>query len=407
MSKRLLQINTTANCGSTGRLAKDIGDVAIAHGWESWIAYGRDVAPGASHLIKVGSRTEVLWHVLMSRLFDLQGFASRCATKRLIREIREIKPDVIQMHNIHGYYLNMPVLFNFIAESKIPVVWSLHDCWTMTGHCAHFANIGCEKWQTECSHCPLKGEYPASLLTDGSQRNYRRKKALFTKLQNITMVSASHWLGGIIGKSYLAKYPLRIIPNGIDTEIYAPQNNGAEIRRHLGLEGKFVLIGVGTAWTREKGLYDYYELRKKLSANYAIVLVGMTDKQIAELPEGIVGLPRTKNPHELAELYSMADVLMSLSYLEAFGLTPVEGYACGTPAIVYDRTSTPELITPSTGYVAHAGDIEDVKQKVEALRTKGKAAYTEACRAEALAKYRREDRFGDYIELYENILNTK
>ena len=400
----LLQFNVYANCASTGRLAEDLGDVALSAGWKSYIAYGREFRPSHSELIRIGTKWDVYAHVLKTRLFDRHGFGSKRATEALVRHIDEIKPDVIQFQNVHGYYLNLPVILSYIAEKDIPLIWSLHDCWSMTGHCAHFALEGCEKWKEGCHHCPLLKEYPNSWGWDSSRCNYREKKALIEAIPRLTIVSGSEWLADIAHQSYFKNRDIRVIPDGIDTDIYSPKSDANELRKQHGLEGKFVLLASGTAWPPYKGLADSVKLRETLSDEYAIVIVGMQQKEVDALPKSLIGVPRTKTPQELAHWYSTADCVMSLSRLESFGLTPVEGFACGTPAIVYNCTSTPELITPETGFVAEPGNIEDVKAKVVRMREIGKAYYTKRCRDIALEKYDRNVCFNQYLGLYNELI---
>lgn len=401
---KLVQFNPVANWGSTGRLAEDIGEVVIDAGWDSYIAFGRQFNPSKSHLLQVGGKWSVISHTLKTRLFDRQGFGSYCATKELLKQLDEIKPDVFQFHNLHGNYLNLPLILKYATEKDIPIVWSLHDCWSMTGHCPHFYKIGCEKWKTECHHCPLKMEYPNSWLFDSSRRNHREKKALIEAIPRLTIISGSEWLAGVAAQSYFKNREIHFIPDGIDMDIYQPRSNGAELRKRLGLEGKFVILATGTGWGEDKGLSDYGKLRKLLSDEYAIVLVGMSQEWLEKVPEGVIGLPRTKTPQELSEYYSMADCVMSLSKMESFGLTPVEGFACGTPAIVYDTSALPELITPETGFVAKYLDVEDVKDKVEKMRSIGKAFYTSKCREIAVQKYDRKKCYDEYIKIYKSFL---
>lgn len=400
----LLQFNVYANCASTGRLAEDLGDVALSAGWKSYIAFGREFRPSHSELIRIGTKWDVYAHVLKTRLFDRHGFGSKRATEKLIKQIDEIKPDVIQFQNVHGYYLNLPVILSYIAEKDIPLIWSLHDCWPMTGHCSHFALIGCEKWKTLCQKCPLTHDYPNSWLIDSSKRNYLDKKEIIEAVPRLTIVSGSKWLADIARHSFFKNRDIRVIPDGIDTDIFSPKDNTYELRKKYGLDGKFVIMASGTVWLPYKGLDDFAQLREQLSDEYAIVLVGMQQKDIDNLPKGLIGIPRTKTPEELASWYSMADCVMSLSRLESFGLTPVEGFACGTPAIVYNCTSTPELITPETGFVAEVGNIEDVKAKVEKLRKIGKTHYSKRCREIALDKYDRTVCFSEYLNLYKSLL---
>ena len=400
----LLQLNVTANYGSTGRLAEDLGDVALKAGWKSYIAFGREFRPSHSELIRIGSNFDIYAHVIKTRLFDRHGFGSKHATKKFIQQVNEIKPDVIQFQNVHGYYLNLPIILKYIVEKDIPLIWSLHDCWSMTGHCSHFALEGCEKWKTQCNKCPSIHGYPGSWGWDSSKQNYLEKKSLIKAVPRLTIVSGSEWLANIARKSYFKNRDILVIPDGIDTNIYSPKNDVDDLRKLYGLESKFVIMASGTTWLPYKGLNDFAKLREELSDEYAIVLVGMQQKDIDALPQGLIGIPRTKTPEELARWYSMADCVMSLSRLESFGLTPVEGLACGTPAIVYNCTSTPELITPETGYVAEVGNIDDVKTKVETLRKIGKEKYKKHCREIALAKYDKNVCYKEYLKLYYSML---
>ena len=403
---KLLQINSCVALFSTGQLVENIGKEAMIKGWESYVAYGRAAGPSQSQIFRIGNETDVKFHALQSKLFDMHGLGSKNATEKLIKQITLINPDIIQIHNIHGYYLNYEIFFKYLSEANIPIVWSLHDCWPMTGHCSHFSQVNCDKWKTKCYACPLYRSYPESWL-DKSERNFRLKKSLFTNIRNVTMISASKWLGSVIQESYLSEYPLKIIPNGIDTNVFSPRTNNQEIRKRYHLENKFVIMGVGSMWGAEKGLYDYYKLNSILNDDFIIVMVGLSEIQIKNLPKGIIGISRTNNNEELAQLYSSADVITSLSYLEAFGLTPVEGFACGTPAIVYNCTSTPELITPEIGLVVEPGNIEGIFTAIKTIKENGKLYYSENCREQAIALYKKEDRFGNYITLYEEIMKNR
>lgn len=227
----LLQINVVVNWGSTGRIAEEIGQVAMAAGWRSVIAYGRGNPTSKSELIRIGSNMDMYLHGIESRLFDNHGLASRKATRVFIEQIKALKPDVIHLHNIHGYYINYKLLFNYLAESKIPVVWTLHDCWSFTGHCAYFTFAKCDKWKTECYNCKLKKSYPFSLLFDCSKSNYVEKKQCFTTIGNLTMVPVSEWLAGLVKHSFFKGKRIECIHNGVDTHVFAPQTDYEDFRK--------------------------------------------------------------------------------------------------------------------------------------------------------------------------------
>lgn len=396
----LLQINSCANWGSTGKIAEQINQMAAAQGWETYIAYGRSVNPSQSKLIRVGNTLSHAIALLEARLFDNDGLANRVATRRLVKKIKKIKPDIIHLHNLHGYYINYKILFDYINSSSIPVVWTLHDCWSFTGHCGHFVGANCEKWKMQCSECPLKKGYPSSLWLDQSARNYSLKKQLFAANKNLHIVAVSKWLASLVQQSYLKDADVRIINNGIDINTFRPISTGEK--------SKFSILGVSSVWNQSKGLYDFYRLREVLDVNqYDITLVGLREEQVKTLPLGIKGVVRTNSVDELAQYYSSADVILSLSYGESMGLTPIEGMACGTPAIVYNNTAQPELITFDTGIVVEQGNINDLCKAIFAIKRNGKQMYSDACRDRAEKLFNKEDRYLEYVSLFSELITKQ
>lgn len=400
---KLLQINSVVNSGSTGRIVEEIGQMAKVNGWQSYIAYGRYDRSSQSELIKIGNDWDIKLHGVQTRLFDKHGFGSNSATKKLVKQIEEIKPDIIHLHNLHGYYLNIEILFNYLKTIETPIIWTLHDCWPMTGHCSHFDFIGCQKWKTECFNCPQMNEYPASFLIDRSKINYKQKKKLFTSLNNLTIVPVSNWLAGITKQSFLDNYPVKVINNGVNIETFKPFNDKS-IKKKYNLKDKFKLVGVASVWSSRKGLKDFIELSERLDNKYQIILVGLNDNQLKDLPDNIIGLKRTENLDELVALYSIADIVLNLSYEETFGLTTLEGFACGTPSIVYNSTASPELITSETGIIIEKGNISDLINGIETIRLNGKDSYKLACRKRAESVYNKDNRYMDYLNLYESKL---
>lgn len=401
--KTILQINTVVNSGSTGRIAEEIGRLAIKNDWSSYIAYGRNKRPSHSRTIKIGSALDLILHGLQSRLLDRHGFGSLQATRKFIEQAGEIKPDIIHLHNLHGYYLNIEILLKYIAEANIPVVWTLHDCWPITGHCAHFDYVNCRKWVSLCSKCPQKRSYPASLFADRSAKNYLLKKELFTSIRQMTIVTVSKWLSDIVNQSFLSNYPVQVINNGIDTDVFKPIIS-RRIRKKYNLENEFILLGVASIWNNRKGLSDFLELSRLIDKNSRIILVGLNRGQIDSLPQNIIGISCTENQEELAELYSMADVYVNPSVEETFGLTTVEALACGTPAIVYNATACPEVVTHETGFIVEKGNIDGLLNAIETVRRNGKAQYSNICRERAIKLYDKNDRYLDYLNLYESML---
>lgn len=399
----ILQINSVVNSGSTGRIAEEIGQTAIAAGWMSFIAYGRNDRPSQSELIKIGNDWDIKMHGFQTRMFDRHGLASKSATKELIGKIKVISPDIIHLHNIHGYYINIEILFNYLLNSNIPVVWTFHDCWPITGHCAHFTFVGCEKWKTHCNNCPQQKNYPSSWLVDRSEKNFHLKKELFTSLSNLTLVPVSKWLSGILKESYLQHYPMNVIHNGINTEVFKPSEDNV-FRIKYRLENKFILLGVATSWGSKKGLHDFIELGKLLKTDYQIVLVGLKKKQIEQLPDNILGIERTESVKELAEIYSESDVFVNPTYEDSFPTTNLESLACGTPVITYKTGGSPEAIDELTGIVVEQGNIAKLIDAIDKVKDKGKQSYSDACVNRAHRLYKKEDRYQEYIDLYESLL---
>ena len=390
---KVFQINSTCGYGSTGRIAVDILREVQKNGGEGIIAYGRNTAPEGVNSYRIGSELDVKIHGVLSRITDRQGFYSTKATKDLIKKIKEYNPDIIHLHNIHGYYLNIKSLFNFLKEYNKPIVWTLHDCWAFTGHCAHFSFEKCDKWKTECYSCPLKKEYPSSLLMDNSRKNYLQKKELITSLKNVNIVVPSKWLADLTKESFMGKYPVNVIYNGVDLEQFKPTES--DFRKKYHLEGKQIILGVTNVWTDKKGLNDFYKLNKKLKENQVIVMVGLTDSQLVSLPEGIIGIKRTSSIEELAEIYSTSDVFVNLTYEDNYPTTNLEAIACGTPVITYETGGSPESVAENNGFVVPQGDVDAVLDAI---------AQISKCNVIAPDSFDISQKYKEYVDLYIKIL---
>lgn len=396
---KLLQINITANWGSTGKIAETIGVSAMAQGWKSYIAYGRWSNPSKSHLIKIGGRWDKYLHFAEQRIRDNEGLCSRAATKKLIRQIAEIKPDVVQLHNIHDHYLNYRLLFEFLDQTDIKVVWTFHDCWAFTGHCFHFVTKDCEKWKTGCHECPMRSVLPKTVM-DRSWENYELKKRLFGACKNLTIVPCSDWMAGFVKQSFLKNKRIEVIKNGVDLGVFKPVERREE-------DGTYGVLAVSNVWHKEKGLEDIYELRKLLPENYKIRMVGLAESQMKEFPAGIEGIQRTQNVQELVRLYSQANVLINPTYADTFPTVNLEALACGTPVITYRTGGSPEAISPETGVLVEQGDVAGMADSIRSICDKGKDHYTEACRKRAEEHFDKDKCFEKYVELYEGLISQR
>ena len=396
----LLLINADSNWGSIGRITEQLGQFAQADGWDCHVVYGRCHNPSKLQTHCFTSTFSVIEHYLEHRLFDNEGLASRKATNEIVKFVEELQPNLIHLHNIHDHWLNYKILFEYLAKKKFPIIWTQHDCSSYTGGCGYYTMIQCEQWKSGCKKCPQKrGLLP---LFEQTSNHYARKRQLINSIDNIIFVPVSHWLEGELRVSFLKEKHVVPIYNGVDIRVFQPQENN--IKEKYQIRDKKLLLALATAWSERKGLKDYIELSRLLPKDVQLLLVGLSSKQIRTLPTSIIGIERTQNVDELVKLYSGAEIVMNLSYEETFGLTTVEGFACGTPSIVYNCTASPELVTPETGLIVEPGDISGVAKAVEIILNRGKDSYSRACRQRALDYYNKDARFADYIILYNKII---
>lgn len=364
---KILMINSVCGIGSTGRICTDLATELEKQGHEVKIAYGRGEVPKQfkKYAVKVGTELDVRMHVLKARLFDKSGFGSKNVTRTFIQWVKNYDPDIIHLHNVHGYYINIEILFDYLKRSNKKLIWTLHDCWSFTGHTAYCDTVNCEKWKYGCGKCPLLREYPATLL-DNSKNNWNRKKELFTGISNMMIITPSIWLANLVKKSFLHDYVVEVINNGINTTEFHPVRSN--FRKEYGLEDKFILLGVATAWDDNKGLSDFFKLEKNLDNDYKIVLVGLTKKQIRKLPKNILGIERTANIRQLAEIYTASNIFLNLSYCENYPTVNLESMACGTPIIAYRVGGNIEIVDKCGGCIVSKGDIQAVIRSIKQIQ---------------------------------------
>lgn len=403
---KLLQINTALNWSATGKIAEQIIALAKSLGWDCYTAHGARYVYGksAAQDISTDFKLNDYWDAANTMFWGKHGLGSKFVTKKLIRAIDKVNPDIIHLHNVHGYYLNYQILFDYLARSRAKVVWTLHDCWAMTGHCTHFDEIGCEKWKTQCHDCPLLHTNYKSWFFDRSPSNYKLKKKCFTSVQNLTVVTVSNWLKSMVEESFLKKYPVCVIRNGIDLDVFKPTQS--EIRNRLGIgKNEKVLLGVASAWTQAKGLDEFCKLSKLF--RYRVVLVGVSDSVKKHLPADMITIKRTANQEELAAYYTMADVFVNPTHSDSFPTVNLEALACGTPVVTYRTGGSPEAVDENTGFVVEKGNFNELIKAIEQIFMNGNTQYKLNCRKRAELYFNKNDRFMDYINLYQNLLSNK
>ncbi|MDX6182207.1 glycosyltransferase [Flavobacterium sp. Fl-77] len=404
---KLLQISIEVNSGSVGKIAEQIGETVLEEGWLSYITYARNINPSKSEVIKIGNKFDLYEHGLETRIFDNHCFSSRSATKNLIKTIDQIDPDIIHLHHLHGYFINVEILFIYLKKRATPVVWTFHDCWSFTGHCAYFDFVGCEKWKTECHHCEQKNEYPKSLFFDRSRKNYRDKKRIFNSLNNLTIVPVSYWLAEKVKDSFLMDYTCQVIQNGIDLNTFYIKNSRNTVNKMYPIKNKFVILGVASTWEKRKGLDEFVKLSELINNEvYTIILVGLSSIQISKLPKTIIGIERTENLGQLVDLYSAADVFVNPTFEDTYPTTNLESMACGTPVITYRTGGSIESVNDNTGIVIDKGDVSELVKAIEKIKNNGKGFYQNNCREHSVKNFDKKIKFMDYYKLYEEILKN-
>ncbi len=364
---KVLMINVVCGVRSTGRICTDLAKEFEKKGDVVRIAYGRECVPKTSrkYAIRIGNELSVRANALLARIFDNEGLNARISTKRFIKWAERFSPDVLWLHNIHGYYINYEMLFKWIkSRPQMEVKWTLHDCWAFTGHCSYFSHTGCTKWKKKCDLCPLRAAYPKSILKDNSKINFARKKKAFCGVKRLTIITPSEWLAKLVKESFLAEYNVLVKNNHIDTSVF--RHTESNFKKQHGIENKKIILGVASVWSDLKGLSDFLKLSYYISREYVIVLVGLNKKQISNLPANVIGIERTNNASELAAIYSAAYVFLNLTYEDNYPTVNLEAIACETPVITYDTGGSPESAS-EYGIVVPQGDLEAVRKMLDTV----------------------------------------
>lgn len=363
---KLLLVNSVFGIRSTGRILVDIISEYEKKGWECKAAYGRCDVPDKykKYAIKIGNKFSLFLNAFICRFFDNDGFFAKRQTRRFIKWANEYNPDIIWLHNLHGYYINVPLLFEWIKTKKnVQVFWTFHDCWPFTGHCCHFDSVKCMKWREGCHHCPEKKSYPKSLFFDLSKRHFLIKKEVLSDLQNIKIITPSIWLSKLVKQSFLSRYKVVVKNNVIDYEVFKPTKSLFREKHHL--ENKTIVLGVASSWSKKKGLDDFLSISKMLDQTFQIVLVGLSKKQIKKIPKGIICIERTNNVTELAGIYTTADVFLNLTYEDNYPTVNLEAQACGTACITYNTGGSPESVSKEN--VVNQGDLKKVIERIYSI----------------------------------------
>lgn len=393
---KVAQINAVCGKGSTGKICVEISKMLDLNGIENKIYF-----TSGDTQIKNGVKYSNAFYIEcmagLARVFGNNGFNSKSATRKLIRQLKIFNPDMIHLHNMHGHNVDLKLLFDYLGESNKNVVWTFHDCWAFTGYCAHFTMVKCDKWKNGCENCPQKRE--TTWFFDKSKNVYNKKKTCINKLKNLTVITPSKWLAGLVKQSFLQDYPVKVINNGIDLSVFKPTEGNFREKYNIP-QDKIVLLGVAFGWGVKKGLDVFIELAKRLPHNYQIVLVGTSDKTDKQLPKNIISIHRTQNQTELAEIYTAADLFVNPTREENYPTVNMESLACGTPVLTFRTGGSPEIIDDTCGSVVDCDDIDGLESEIKRICT-DKPYTQEVCLIRAKS-FDMNKRFEEYINLYRN-----
>ena len=402
---KVLQINQTyRNGGSTGRIVYELLLTQQKAGIDGFVIYGYSdgEAMDDNSLCLQRNMIRRKLNILFTRLYDVHGFYNEYETKVLLQYLEKIRPDVIHLHNIHNHYVHVGRLFDFIKKNDIPVVWTLHDCWPFTGHCAYFDYAHCDKWKVGCYHCPSLRDYPPTWFIDRTDKNYILKKNTFTGVKNLTLVTPSRWLANLTRESFLKEYPVETINNGIDTNVFRPIENN--VKERLGISNKKMMLAMASVFDRRKGTDYLLELPQLLNDDEVLVLVGLSENQKKLFPqERCIGIGRTNSVEELAGFFSAADVYINPTLEDNFPTTNIESLACGTPVVTFNTGGSPESVNGIVGCVVERGDLQGLLKSVREVTSKGKNYYSVNCVEKAHKLFNKDIQYMKYIELYKKI----
>lgn len=398
---RVYQLNTFCGIKSTGRIAWEICKLVLQDGGDVRFGFGSEEpsSEAAPYAYRTAGKLDRKVHGAIRKLLDGEGYGSLLATRALIRDIKAFQPDLIHLHNIHGAYLHLPALFRYFATVDIPIVWTLHDCWPFTGHCAYFDASGCDRWLTECHHCPSLAQYPICQGLDGSRRNHRMKKKVLSKPRNMTFVVPCQWLQGYLVRSHLGHYPCRVIYNGVNLSQFRPV--ASDLRQRYNIGDRKIVLSVASDWDERKGLPYLEEAARQLGRDYCFVVIGLSEQQVAALPEGMLGLTHTANVEELAAWYSAADCFANPTLEDNMPMVNLEALACGTPIAVFATGGCPEAVTEECGIVIPKGDQQGFCDAIQKL-CRESAERKNACLERSKA-FDCDLTFRSYLSLYKEL----
>ena len=393
---KIVQINAVYGYGSTGVIVKDIQSACRQEGWQCHVAYShtnQQVIDG----YHMGNVFSDKLHAALSRISGKQGYFSKISTWRLLRYLDSLRPDIVHLHNLHGSYINLPMLLRYLAKRNIKTVVSLHDCWFYTGGCSHYTAVGCDRWKAHCGHCPRRYEEFPALLWDGSEKQLADRVRLFGAIKNLTVVGVSQWITNEAKQKVFRHAHCLSIHNGIDTAFFHPVTSS--FRRRYQLEGKFVILAPANKWFLDinKETFSYFSFH--LTDDMVMVFIGNGADE-GRMNERMLNVGFVASREEIRDIYSAADVMVNCTREESLSLLNVEVQACGTPVVTYANTGVRETVDNRCGYAVANGNAETLWESMINVKKEGKAGYSTECRAWAYMEFDRQKNYQKYIQMY-------
>ncbi len=396
---KVLQINACYGYLSTGIIVEDIEKLLIENGCESYIGY-QSKAKEMSNGYKIGTGLDRKFHGLYSRIFGKQGYVSKNQTRKFLKWVDEIKPDIVHLHNLHSNYLNFNILISYLAENNIKTVYTFHDCWAFTGKCTHYSFVKCNKWKEACGNCPKNKHEVPSLFFDVTSKVIKDRTEHLNKISDLTIVSCSNWMKKQVELSHLTPKKVVTIYNGVNTNIFKPHENS--FRKDYSLNDKFVILGFANKWCLENNMAGVKSLVEQLKDDEKIVIVGCNEEQKKYFSayKKVIALGFIKDRLELSDIYASSNVFVNLTYEDTLPTVNMESLCCETPVITFNSCGSPELVSNENGMVVEQGNFDAIRKSIDIIKNDGiKVDYNKVKEV-----FDREKCYKKYIDLYRQIV---
>lgn len=395
---KVLQINAVYGVGSTGVIVRDIHNLCLKEGLESYVAYSSFGGGERPKGVSVGKTLGKKVHALLCRINGKQAYFSSGSTRKLLTYIKSLAPDVVVLHNLHSNYIHLNKLLSFLAREEIRTVIVLHDCWFFTGGCFHYTSVGCDRWLHGCGHCPKKKMDTVAYLMDRSAKIFEDRKKYLSAIKNLTVVGVSEWISQEAQKNFLGEKKVTYIHNGVDSEIFQP--TASTLREKYHLQDRFVILGLASKFFLPKNQETYERIVSSLHSDETLVLLGCTSEQSKNLPNGVLGLPFIRGREELCQVYSMADVFVNCTREDTLPTVNLEAQACGTPVVTYANTGARETVDGACGFAVENGNAAEMIEKIALVKQYGKNAFSESCRDWIVTHFDKNMNYRKYLELF-------